>query len=231
MVPAFLARHPPPPPSASTSSTTAYYSYSGPALAPAKTIKPASETSKDFFRNMRDLQNSMADFSTLHDATVSFLSPPTNFSDEILSSTLFLLFTMITAILFIAAHLIPWRFIFLIGGDAAIIARHPNFQLLSNKLKQRVREAEDRIELMRGSGGNITILGISLPCSLAGIRSLLDSAAAISLDSDPEEREVEIFELQHKIWSPYSSSSEWEPFMFTHVPYDPLSPSRMPASA
>ena len=45
-------------------STTPYYhqNYAGPALAPARTIKPASETSKDFFRNMRDLQNCMADF-------------------------------------------------------------------------------------------------------------------------------------------------------------------------
>ncbi|EGD84320.2 uncharacterized protein TERG_00602 [Trichophyton rubrum CBS 118892] len=90
MIPAFLTRHPPPPPSTSTSSTTPYYSYEGPALAPAKTIKPAAETSKDFFHNMRNLQNSMADFAALHDAAVSLIAPATNFSDEKLSSSLFI---------------------------------------------------------------------------------------------------------------------------------------------
>ncbi|KAL8995160.1 MAG: hypothetical protein Q9169_005069, partial [Polycauliona sp. 2 TL-2023] len=63
MVPAYLVRHPAPPPTIVHSS----YSINGPPLAPARTIKPAAEMSKDFFRNMRDLQNSMDDFSTVHD--------------------------------------------------------------------------------------------------------------------------------------------------------------------
>jgi hypothetical protein len=116
---------------------------------------------------------------------------------------------------------------FLIGGDAAILARHPHVQSLSRKLKQWIREAEDRIEPIKNDGKKPTILGISLPSSPAEFMNVLISAAAISLDSYPEEREVEIFELQHKIWSPYSSSSEWEPFLFTRIPYDPLSPSRI----
>ncbi|KAK2753495.1 hypothetical protein FQN54_007885 [Arachnomyces sp. PD_36] len=225
MVPAFMARHPPPPPSSTISSMTPYYSYHGPALAPAKTIKPASETSKDFFRNMRDLQNCMADFSTLHDAMVTLLSPLTNFSNETLSSTFFLLFTILTTLLFISAHLVPWRFVFLLGGNGIIASGHPKVQLLVEDLAQRAKDETGSDS--DDSGSKFAFFGVSFPSSLSEAISLLTSASDISLDSSPEEREVEIFELQHRTLSPYSASSEWEPFIFTPTPYDPLSPSRI----
>ncbi|OBT85192.1 hypothetical protein VE02_05688 [Pseudogymnoascus sp. 03VT05] len=59
-IPSFIARHPAPP---VTLSTSFEYSPRGPALAPAPTVKPVKELSKDFFRNMGDLQNVMEDFS------------------------------------------------------------------------------------------------------------------------------------------------------------------------
>ncbi|OJD12345.1 hypothetical protein AJ78_07037 [Emergomyces pasteurianus Ep9510] len=226
MVPGFLARHPPPPASASTSSTTAYYSYEGPALAPAQTIKPASETSKDFFRNMRDLQNSMADFANLHDATVSLVSPATNFSNETLSSTLFLMLTILSAILFLTAHLIPWRALCLIGGNAAIIGNNPSVAALMQHISQQIKDATAEGQ---GTAGDafFSVFGIRIPSSPSALVTLLKSAAAISVDTYPEEREVEIFELQHKTLSPYSATSDWESFVFTPTPYDPLSPSRI----
>ncbi|EEH07533.1 peroxin 24 [Histoplasma capsulatum G186AR] len=226
MVPGFLARHPPPPVSASTSSPTAYYSYEGPALAPAQTIKPASETSKDFFHNMRDLQNSMADFANLHDATVSLLSPATNFSNEILSSTLFLILTVLSAILFLTAHLIPWRTLFLIGGNAAILGSNPSVAAFMQQIRSQMKEAATEFQNTADDDFYI-ILGIPIPSSPSALLTLLKSAAAISLDTYAEEREVEIFELQHKSLSPYSAASEWESFVFTPTPYDPLSPSRI----
>ncbi|KAK2734283.1 hypothetical protein FQN55_002831 [Onygenales sp. PD_40] len=226
MVPGFLARHPPPP-SASTSSTTAYYSYEGPALAPPQTVKPASETSKDFFRNMRDLQNSMADFANLHDATVSLLSPATNFSNETLSSTLFLLFTILAAVLFLTAHLIPWRFLFLIGGNAAIIAANPKVEAFIHNFNQQLKYASAESRKNKPNDTPTTILGTPIPSSPSALMNLLKSAASISLDTYPEEREVEVFELQHKTYSPYSATPEWEPFVFTATPFDPLSPSRI----
>lgn len=201
-----------------------YYSYHGPALAPAKTIKPASETSKDFFRNMRDLQNCMADFSTLHDTTVSMLAPLTNFSNETLSSTFFLLFTILTTVLFISAHLVPWRFVFLLAGNGIVAAGHPKVQTLAENLAQRAREESGSED---GDSTSNALFGVSLPSSPSEVISYLTSASDISLDSSPEEREVEIFELQRRALSPYSSSSEWEPFLFTSTPYDPLSPSRI----
>jgi len=44
----------------------------------------------------------------------------------------------------------------------------------------------------------------------------------IILDSAPETREVEIFELQH-----LSSAGEWESWIFSASPYDPLSSARI----
>ncbi|KAK2877125.1 hypothetical protein FQN49_001399 [Arthroderma sp. PD_2] len=230
MIPAFLTRHPPPPPSASTSSTTPYYSYEGPALAPAKTIKPAPETSKDFFHNMRDLQNSMADFAVLHDAAVSLIAPATNFSNETLSSSLFIAFTGCAGAVFLTSRLLPWRFILLFLGDALILSKHPN----AKPLFEMVKDAFESHSASQGKGkegpgpkSTVELYGYSIPLTAAGLMNLLDSITAISLSAEPEEREVEIFELQHKTYSLYSASPEWEPFLFTPTPYDPLCPSRI----
>lgn len=226
MVPGFLARHPPPPPSPSTSSTAAYYSYAGPALAPASTIKPVPETSKDFFRNMRDLQNSMADFSNLHDATIASVSPATNFSNEILSSTLFLFLTVLTVALFLLADFVPWRLLFFVGGNACVIAGHPSVEAYASNIKDQLEEKRKEASDDRDDS-QVSVLGVSIPLAPSRYLELLKAAADISLDSYPEEREVEIFELQHKTYSPFSATSEWEPFLFTSTPYDPLSPSRI----
>ncbi|KAL2868153.1 putative ABC bile acid transporter [Aspergillus lucknowensis] len=211
MVPAFLARHPPPP-STSTSSITPYYSYQGPALAPAKTIRPAPETSKDFFRNMRDLQNSMADFSDLHDSAVSALAPLTNFSNERLSSAVFLSCTLLTAVLFLTSHLIPWRYIMLVGGNALILSKHPNIQGFLHSITDDL-----------GSGTMNPVPPVSSAASQIPLVRLLGD---IALDSFPEEREVEIFEIQYRSLAPYAERG-WETFLFSAVPYDPLSPSRI----
>ena len=167
----------------------------------------------------------MADFSTLHDTTVSLFAPLTNFSDETLSSTFFLLFTVLTAVLFISAHLIPWRFVFLLAGNGIVIAGHPKVQTFTEYLTQPTTDKDGSEP--RDAENKFAFLGVSLPSSPSEMISFLTSASAISLDSSPEEREVEIFELQHRPVSQYPSSFEWEPFLFTPTPYDPLSPSRI----
>lgn len=222
MVPAFITRHPPPP-STSTSSITPYYSYEGPALAPARTIKPASETSKDFFRNMRDLQNTMADFADIHDATIAVFAPLTNFSNEKLSSTIFLGGTVAAAVLFLTAHLLPLRLIMLAGGNIAILANNPKFRHFFLNLIQEVG-GDLESPIMDGvETGDLFSGTISQDPSAAV--SALEKLADISVDTDPEEREVEIFELQHR--APGVSETGWENFLFSPQPYDPLSPSRI----
>jgi Integral peroxisomal membrane peroxin len=237
MVPAFIARHPPPPPSTSTSSTTPYseYAYSGPALAPPSTIRPAPETSKDFFRNMRDLQNCMADFSTLHDALVSTITPATNFSDEVRSSTLFLYFSILTTAAFISAQLIPWRFIFLAAGYAFTISSHPTAQLwlmkMQKKAEAKARDALSPTDPSTSLSQSASPLSSLLPLTSHTLAATIHSLSAITLDSPAETREVEIFELQHR---PFTSSiptssppPEWAHHLFTPTPFDPLSPARI----
>ena len=225
MVPAFLTRHPPPPNSASSSSTPQDYSYHGPALAPPRTIKPASETSKDFFRNMRDLQNSMADFAVLHDALIKLIAPPTNFSNEILSSALYFYLAIATAMLFIAAGLLPWKWIILTSGYSVVLAGHPTVQ----EWLHRARKQFNAQVAKPPSTGKQSFFGVPIPQSLSAIPHFLYSLSAITLDSAPEVREVEIFELQHRPLIPPGSSSndEWTTRVFTPLPYDPLSPARI----
>lgn len=223
MVPAFITRHPPPP-STSTSSVTPYYSYEGPALAPARTIKPASETSKDFFRNMRDLQNTMGDFSDIHDAIITVFAPLTNFSNEKLSSAIFLGCAVAAAVLFMTAHLLPFKLIMLVGGNVALLSNNPKIRHLSLNLIQDVGGGDLDTPMIE-DGEAQDALGGSIPKDPSAAMSALERLTDISVKTDPEEREVEIFELQHR--APGSSESGWENFLFSRQPYDPLSPSRI----
>ncbi|KAI3289886.1 hypothetical protein DTO002I6_6763 [Penicillium roqueforti] len=219
MVPSFATRHPPPP-STSTSITTPYYSYDGPALAPATTIKPAPETSKDFLRNMRDLQNCMADFSDAHDAALSVFAPLTNFSNEKLSSTLFLGCTIAIVVLFISAHLLPLKLVLLLCGNALVLSIHPTVGHFLWSLMQDMNGNSSDKESDKNDG-----FGSSVSTNPSAVMSAMEKLADISLDTYPEEREVEIFELQHRAAG--TSESGWESFLFSHAPYDPLSPSRI----
>ncbi|PFH57620.1 hypothetical protein XA68_14783 [Ophiocordyceps unilateralis] len=205
LVPAFVARHPAPPRGTLSSEQAVGYSPRGPPLAPpAPTVRPpAKDLSRDFFRNMRDLQNSMADFSHARDHIVQLVVPVTDFSNEALSSTLFLILVASSLVMALAAHVVPWRLIFFVGGWALVLARHPRLKpLLQSQLappphKNQVQDA----------------------------RSLLDrwTASDVILDSAPETREAEIFELQRAD----QDAAAWEPWLFSPEPYDPLSPSRI----
>ncbi|KAL8791523.1 MAG: hypothetical protein Q9195_005851 [Heterodermia aff. obscurata] len=200
LVPAFLARHPPPLVAASDSPS---YSLRGPPLAPPSTIKPAAEMSKDFFRNMRDLQNSMDDFSTMHDAVIRTLAPPTNFSNESLSSSIFLFLFIASCVLFLASQLLPWRFLSLAICWSGIILGHPSVQ----QLALAGRESHLRPHEKKAW-------------------TWLDNwiSSDIVLDAPPEEREVEVFELQRRKGG---RADEWEPWIFSPTPFDPLSPQRI----
>ena len=209
LVPSFLARHPAPPFPAAPSS----YSPRGPPLAPARTVKPVKELSRAFFRNMRDLQNSMEDFSVLHDRVVSLVVPKTNFSDEALSSAVFVLLCAGAALAPLAAHHLPWRPIFLLAGWLLVCSGHP----AASRLLRRAAPPSTA-----GGGGGYHNPGLAA-------RSRLDAWARrdILLDSAPDTREVEIFELQRLS---ADATGEWEPWLFTPSPYDPLSAPRIAGS-
>ncbi|UKZ75224.1 hypothetical protein TrVFT333_002899 [Trichoderma virens FT-333] len=200
-IPGFLARHPAPPKGTLSSEQSMGYSPRGPPLAPAATVRPAKELSKDFFRNMGDLQNCMDDFSQGHDMVVALLVPISNFSNEALSSAVFLFLFAAGVFMTIAAHMIPWRFVFLIGGWAAIVSGHPAVaRLLAATREEHIQPREEKA------------------------KTWMDDwiATDVILDSAPETREVEIFELQKD-----SGAGEWEAWLFCPSPYDPLSQPRI----
>ncbi|MCJ1479248.1 hypothetical protein MMC13_007933 [Lambiella insularis] len=204
LVPAYLVRHPPPPSSVSTISAS-QYSVSGPPLAPAKTLKPATEMSKDFFRNMRDLQNLMDDYSTIHDSLLAGIIPVTDFSNEPLSSTVFLFLFIATCVLFLASHLLPWRVIALFLGWAAIALGYPPIQdlVFSSIYKTHIQ-----------------------PVSTTA-RSWLDAwiETDIVMESTPETRQVEIFEIQRRKGS--FGVPEWESWIFSPSAWEPMAPARI----
>ncbi|KAI0389843.1 integral peroxisomal membrane peroxin-domain-containing protein [Xylariaceae sp. FL0594] len=231
LVPSFVARHP----AAEYSLTdeqqlSVPYSARGPPIAPAVTVKPVKDMSRDFFRNMRDLQNSMEDFSQMHDAVVQLVVPRANFSDEALSSALFVALCAACLLVALLADVLPWRLIFLAAGWAVTCVGHPWVQ------KQL---AESNNKKKSGGGGVAQPLAEGREKAKSWVERWVERD--VILDSAPEVREVEIFELQRRRHFspsyPYPSStpdskkqseeeSEWEPWLFSSSPYDPLSASR-----
>lgn len=217
-IPAYLARHPPPPDPSLTSTNNAL---SGPATAPPRVIKPATEMSRDFFRNMRDLQNSMDDFSRAHDLVLETLTPWTNFSNESLSSAVFIILSLLAWVLYLAAPLLPLRHIFLVAGWAVICLGHPAVQLQAEEYYHKQLR----------------------PASTKAL-DMLDRwiASDIVMDAEPEILEVEVFELQRRKGgrlfftdSPDHGSHDavwdgpegWEPCLFSPSAWERLAPARV----
>ncbi|KAH6652869.1 integral peroxisomal membrane peroxin-domain-containing protein [Truncatella angustata] len=201
MIPNFIARHPAAPFSLSSEQAIGY-SPQGPPLAPAKTVKPVKELSGAFFKNMRDLQNCMEDFSQVHDGVVALLVPRINFSDEALSSAISVFLFAGCLFMSIAANILPWRFIFLVIGWAVTVMGHPAVQKQIEGAQKKHLEPNQQTANSK-------------------LQNWIESD--IILDSAPETREVEIFELQ-RLSDP---DGEWEPWVFSSSPYDPLSALRI----
>ncbi|KAI0189176.1 integral peroxisomal membrane peroxin-domain-containing protein [Xylaria flabelliformis] len=200
LVPSFVARHPAADFSPTNEEMIAYSAH-GPPIAPAVTVKPVKELSRDFFHNMRDLQNCMEDFSQMHDAIVRLVVPRTNFSNEAQSSAIFVALFAVCLFMSIAANIMPWRLIFLVVGWALTCVGHPVVQRqLETAHKKHMQPQEEK--------------------AMTWVEKWVETD--VILDSAPETREVEIFELQR-----LSGAGEWEPWLFSSSPYDPLSPARI----
>ncbi|KAI5861271.1 Pex24p-domain-containing protein [Durotheca rogersii] len=202
LVPSFVARHPAVPFNLSSEQAIGYSPH-GPPIAPAVTVKPVKELSRDFFRNMRDLQNSMEDFTQLHDAVAQLVVPRTNFSDEAFSSALFAVLFGACLFMSIASNALPWRLIFLSLGWAVTCSGHPAAQRQLQAAHERhIHPQEAR--------------------AMSWVERWVERD--VVLDSAPETREVEVFELQRLRGG---AGGEWEPWLFSASPHDPLSAARI----
>jgi hypothetical protein len=197
MLPNFRSRHPVP-----ANDPRMGPSFAGPATAPAQRIKPAPEVSRDFWHNMRDLQNSMRDFSAAHDAATANITPLVNFGDERLSSTLYIAGLILGAAALLGTWVVPYHLVALVGGWAAILSAHP--------------EVQKALQSSTAFDG----LQDQVAAGQAQLRAWID--ADISLDAPPEARQVEIFELQKY----HAASATWESWLFCATPWDPHSPDR-----
>lgn len=240
LIPGFITRHP----GTSTTNTPSlalpseYYAR-GPPLAPPRTVKPVKELSRDFFHNMGDLQNSMEDFSVAHDQIVQTVVPATNFADEAFSSALFVALCVTATLLSVAAHLLPWRLLFLVGGWVVVCSGHPTVARLLRTWKKSMSTplpaaaapapAGDKTagDEKRDGAAAAAAPSHAEPASAASLWNAW-VAADIILDEAPETREVEIFELQRRSTE---AAAEWEPWVFSPSPYDPLSQPRLYANA
>lgn len=100
----------------------------------------------------------------------------------------------------------------LFGGNAALLSKHPDIQEFIQNIVKEIGSEDVSLQPPANSR--------------APHMPFMKLLGDISLDSFPEEREVEIFEIQYRSLAPYSEQ-DWETFLFSAVPYDPLSPSRI----
>ena len=104
--------------------------------------------------------------------------------------------------MFVGSHLIPWRLVFLLLGWFVILSGHPKVaRMLSQAHKEHIEPEEVK--------------------AASWFENWIDKD--ILLDSQPETREVEIFELQKL----QEGTGEWEPWLYSASPYDPLSRERL----
>jgi len=145
LIPSYESRHPPPPMSLSSASLEVTQ-----AISPApQTGKPAQELSRDFFMNMRDIQNSMDDFSNAYDLIRGYVLYITTFRDEPLSSTVLAFSTIGCLAMMLFVQFLPMRFIVLIAGNAAILACHPFLfkYIITNYIRpEEIERIKQRIE-------------------------------------------------------------------------------------
>ncbi|KAK7203077.1 Peroxin/Dysferlin domain-containing protein [Myxozyma melibiosi] len=199
MVPAYTRRHPPPPSPLPAFPVPA----GGPPLAEAAEIKPVPELSRDFLMNMRDIQNAMDDFTRAYDKIVLALSRPTNFKDEAYSSAVYLLLMTTGVVVFMGAPYVPWRFVFLVAGWAAVSAGHPRARRTMKMSHEKYLSAREK--------------------ELSSVFDILVEKQIV-IDEPPEIRQVEIFELQrqHNI-----DVDEWDDWLFSASPYESASSRRI----
>ncbi|KAK9367222.1 integral peroxisomal membrane peroxin-domain-containing protein [Lipomyces kononenkoae] len=198
MVPAFVQRHPPPPSPLPSFPVPA----EGPPLAEARELRPVPELSRDFLMNMRDIQNAMDDFTRMYDRVVGLLTKPTSFKDERYSSAVYIALLVVGAFMFVISPYLPWRHILLVWGWTVVCIGHP-------KARRILKSSHDMYLSPREHE----------------LSNYFDSLVEkdIVLDEPPEQRHVEIFELQRQ---KNSDVDEWDDWLFSAAPYDTLSPHR-----
>lgn len=192
MVPAYAKRHPPEPVNVGSNPAPA----KGPPLREAAVPKPVPDFSREFLFNLVDTQNLMQDYTVAYDFIVEFLTTFAFFVDEPKSSLIFIILTgsiiplyILTPILY---TIVPWRITFMITGWIALTLSSPVGLVLMDTVDF------DFVKWAKQFDAKLNLI-----------------AKEFDFQSDREEREVEVFELQEFDYA----NNQWGPSLFTPDPY------------
>lgn len=141
LVPSFLQLHPPPPSNIPLPPDLDAWSTN---TGRAKNFGGSAE-GRDFLLNMRDIQNSMSDYSTTYDDISRTITDYANFANEKKSSVT--LFVCVVGALgsIVAAAYIPVRLIALFTGWLALFSGHPSFKDTAERVKAASRHSQEKI--------------------------------------------------------------------------------------
>ncbi|KTW29361.1 hypothetical protein T552_04108 [Pneumocystis carinii B80] len=105
-----------------------------------------SSEAKDFTLNIRNIQNSMSEYTQFYDLVYGFLLKYTSFNDDKLSSTVFLFCIIISLFLMIFSHWISLRLIFLLFGWISVLSINTNVQKAIRTLIEEYKKNKLHLE-------------------------------------------------------------------------------------
>lgn len=160
------------------------------------------ETEKVLMERLRDLQNMLGGLVKAMDAMEAFVIGVGSFANEAKSTALYLFLLMALFSTLYIASFVPTNIAICSAGWIAALLGHPVIQERAIALNKAYWEMPDS--------------------SLVEFIRKLETEDVI-LDFPPEEREVELFELQRVGLTP----RQWTPWVFTPIVYEMQSPLRI----
>jgi hypothetical protein len=162
--------------------------------------KQQAENEKVFIERLRDLQNGLGRLVEVFDKLEHFVKHVGSFKDERRASATYLFLMMLIFSTTYFASFVPPHLAILFTGWTIIICSHPVIRVKVQKFLKEYFEQESFV--------------------VTAIKSL--EKTEVIIDFEPEERKVELFELQRVGLTP----RQWIPWLYTPVVYEPQSALR-----
>ncbi|CAN6606361.1 hypothetical protein TRVA0_003S01376 [Trichomonascus vanleenenianus] len=170
-----------------------------PELRPAERLTQAD---RDLIMVLRQLQQSLAHIIEALENMDKFIYKAGSFVDESYSSALFIVMTLALPLIAYGASFVPLKGFAIANGWIIVGLCHPKMKSRAKELHHEYWEGRDDV----------------MQLMVDRIRE-----KDIVLDEEPEEREVEIFELQRQGLTPRM----WDPWVYTPAVYTLNSPYRI----
>lgn len=163
--------------------------------------------------NMRDLQNLTTDVLKGFEAADEFQYETAGFKDERLSTFLFYVVLGASGVVLFLGQFIPWRLIFIQGGWTGLILCHPRSKKYLAALSQN----------RKISTANANAAGLPPPLPPRKQKGKAFERHDIIIDEAPEERIIEVYELQMKS----ILKSQWSFYRYTNNIFDCKNTTRL----